>query len=137
MAKETSKELFGIFELARRTGVPLDTLYGWLDKGIIKPVGKRVYRGRVCMAFNEKTVREVRVIRALRKVVSLQVLRKAAEILRSYGHNPFSQGTFLVIGVRDKVDIIKAKDGNFIELTGKYAGHLLLPLWEIGVESKN
>jgi len=30
------------------------------------------------------------------------------------------------------VDIIKAKDGNFIELTGKYAGHLLLPLWEIG-----
>ena len=111
MAKETSKELFGIFELARRTGVPLPTLYGWLDKGVIKPVGKRVYRGRECMAFNEKTVRE---------------------ILRSYGHNPFSQGTFLVIGVRDKVDIIKAKDGNFIELTGKYAGHLLLPLWEIG-----
>ena len=125
------EDMIGITKLEKRTGVPIQTLYNWLYAGIFEPVGKRIYRGREFNTFSEKTIREVLTIKALREFVSFQAMRKAGKILRSYGHNPFSKGTFLVVGTGDKVDIVKAKDGEFIELTGKYAGQLLLPLWTI------
>jgi len=125
------KREFGIVELQKRVGIPMPTLYYWLKAGIFKPVGKRIYRGRLFNTFTDKSVRELLTLKVLRQFVSFQMLCKAGKILRSYGHNPFSKGTFLVVGTGDRVDIIKAKDGEIIALTGKYAGHLLLPLWNI------
>jgi len=131
-------EKFGLSELARRTGVPYVTLYDWLRKGVIKPEEHRdwglISKARV---FTDKTVREVKILRKLRKVgFSLQKIREASKILKSYGHNPFSSGTFIAVTRKGKpISLIKIKDGKVIELVGKYKGELLLPLWEIEGEN--
>jgi len=76
-------------------------------------------------------------LKSLRKMgFSYQKIREAAKILRSYGHNPFSSGTFIAVTRKGKpISLIKIKDGKVIELVGKYKGELLLPLWEIEGEN--
>ena len=131
--------MFGVVKLSKLTGMSIQRLNKWLHDGLFEPVGFGEYKGRKVRRYNEKSVREILLLKELRKYVSYEVIRRAAKILRSYGHNPFSEGSFLVIGNfndPEKVQLIKAKDGNFIELTGKYAGQLLLPLWNLFDESK-
>jgi len=128
------KEKFGVSELSRRTGVPYATLNKWIRKDVIKPEGYRewAFEG-YAMWFTEKTVREVLLLRKLRKIgVSFQKIREAAKILRSYGHNPFSSGTFIAFTQKGlPMSLVKIKDGKIIELVGKYKSELLFPLWNV------
>jgi hypothetical protein len=132
----THEKMFGTKKLQELTQIPLQTIYSWIYKGMLIPVAYEKYNGRPARRFNQKNLRELLTIKALRGFVSFQCLRKAAVILHEYGHNPFSLGTFLVFDDPENpktVSIVKVKDGNFIELTGKHAGSMMLPLWNIGV----
>jgi len=129
-----AKEKFGVSELSRRTGVPYATLNKWIRKDVIRPEGYREWAfDGYAMWFTEKTVREVLLLRKLRKIgFSFQKIREAAKILRRYGHNPFSSGTFIAVTKKGRpVSLVKIKDGKVIELIGKYKGELLLPLWDV------
>ena len=129
-----AKEKFGVSELSRRTGVPYATLNKWVRKDVIRPEGYREWAfDGYAMWFTEKTVREVLLLRKLRKIgFSFQKIREAAKILRRYGHNPFSSGTFIAFTQKGRpVSLVKIKDGQVIELVGKYKGELLLPLWKV------
>ena len=129
-----AKERFGVSELSRRTGVPYATLNQWIRKDVIRPEGYREWAfDGYAMWFTEKTVREVLLLRKLRKIgFSFQKIREAAKILRKYGHNPFSSGTFIAFTQKGRpVSLVKIKDGKVIELVGKYKGELLLPLWKV------
>jgi len=133
-----TREKFGLRELARRTGMHREVLWKWTKDGVINPEGYRDYGlTQKAMWFTEKTVREVKFLKSLRKMgFSYQKIREAAKILRSYGHNPFSSGTFIAVTRKGKpISLIKIKDGKVIELVGKYKGELLLPLWEIEGEN--
>jgi len=114
-------ETFGTKKLQELTEIPMRTIYSWIYKDMLIPFCYERDCGRWVRRFNQKNLRELLTIKALRGFVSFQSLRKAAGILHSYGHNPFSKGTFLVFGNPENpktVSIVKAKDGNFIELTG-------------------
>ena len=126
-------EKFGLSELAKRTGMHREVLWKWTKDGVISPEDYKPYGLTRAMLFTEKTVREVKFLRALRKMgFSYQKIREAAKILRSYGHNPFSSGTFIAFTrKRRPVSLVKIKDGKVIELVGKYKGELLLPLWKV------
>jgi len=129
-----TREKFGLRELARRTGMHREVLWKWINDGVISPEGYRDWGlTKKAMLFTEKTAREVRFLRTLRKMgFSYQKIREAAKILRSYGHNPFSSGTFIAFTKKGRpVSLVKIKDGQVIELVGKYKGELLLPLWKV------
>ena len=133
-----AKEKFGVSELSRRTGVPYATLNKWVRKDVIRPEGYREWAfDGYAMWFTEKTVREVLLLRKLRKIgFSFQKIREAAKILRRYGHNPFSSGTFIAFTQKGRpVSLVKIKDGQVIELVGKYKGELLLPLWDVNLKN--
>jgi len=127
-------EKFGLSELAKRTGMHREVLWKWTKDGVISPEDYKPYGlTQRAMLFTEKTVREVKFLRTLRKMgFSYQKIREAAKILRSYGHNPFSSGTFIAFTKKGRpVSLVKIKDGQVIELVGKYKGELLLPLWKV------
>jgi len=129
-----TREKFGLRELARRTGMHREVLWKWINDGVISPEGYRDWGlTKKAMLFTEKTAREVRFLRTLRKMgFSYQKIREAAKILRSYGHNPFSSGTIIAFTKKGRpVSLVKIKDGQVIELVGKYKGELLLPLWKV------
>src|SRR5262249_51774759 len=84
-------------EVAQMLRVPYRSLMRWVEEGLVQPfrVGKRVRAPRL---WNEKHIREARVIRTLRNEgVSMQAVKAAMDHLRSWGHNPFSTGTFLAL----------------------------------------
>lgn len=115
-------------QAAKEIGIPYRTVAGWIEAGIIRPVGY-VGRQRVPIPFTERDMSELRLLAHLRRSFSLQELRQALEFLRTLGHNPLSTGKFLVAqGPPGKRRLIKicANKREAIELLGETPGQLLL-----------
>jgi len=122
---------------AELTGVSYPTAARWIEQGLIQPknyVGKQhapVWLGR-------KELRELCILAQLRKVLSMQQLRKAMDYLRRLGHNPLSRGQFyaVVAGPDKKHELIKICDNKTaIQLIGKGKGQLMIPLLFDDIES--
>lgn len=114
-------------QVARALNIPYRTIHHWMESGLLRPEGAR--RGTPHPAtFRGKDLRELAVIAAARRAgVSAQKLRQVAEYLQSLGHNPFSEGDFLILG-DDLVKIVPAdKVLEAISLL-KHLGQLLLPI---------
>ncbi len=112
-------------EFAKLVGLPYRTLMSWCETGLIQP---HSYEGRrrVQTYFSNKDLREVRLIKTLRRRLSGQELRKAVNYLRDkLGHNPFSSGEFLVIS-GDLVKVCKAGQVRQAVSTVKESGQLMI-----------
>lgn len=84
-------------EAAQQLGVPGNTLSQWLKRGLVSPPGW-CCRQRVPVPLGAKELRELSIIAHLRRAgVSLQAIKRAADLLRRLGTNPFSRGSFLVV----------------------------------------
>jgi hypothetical protein len=71
----------------------------WVETGLIRP---QTYSGRrrTPVLFSANDVKEVGRLAQLRKYLRGQVLRDVLASLRAMGHNPLSQGDFLVLDKR-------------------------------------
>lgn len=116
-------------ELAQRAGLSYRTLAHWIEKGLIRPKGY-VGRQRCTVPLTEKEAREVWMLAQLRKVLSMQALRKALKFLRSIGHNPMSTGSFAVVSGNPPTLVKICAGGEALEVTGRRPGQtMLIPLW--------
>ena len=112
-------------------GVPYSTLMHWVGQGLLTP--KRENAHGHPLRWTIKDVREALVLYSLRTDrVSLQQIRQAQGFLRACGHNPFSQGSFIVVhNKRGKVvNIVKVcPSGEAFTLLSENRGQLaLVPL---------
>ena len=119
-------------QVVELTGVPYRTLMRWAEEGVIEIEKPPAGRGKQVL-FNEKDVREIRILGKLRGKVSFQKLRKIRDYLRNLGFNPFSQGKFLVIGEGKKVkDVVmvcdREKAFSLLNMPGQL--YLIVPLGE-------
>ncbi len=119
-------------EAAKVAGCPYRTAAWWIEQGLITPPGYDHRRG-VVIKINGKVLREICLLTRLRKLVSLQELRKALKYLRGLGHNPLSTGDFVVVGGKpgdlEVIKICSRKEA--ISLIGKHTGQLVfVPLGE-------
>ena len=76
-------------------GLPYPTAARWVQQGLVVADGGGPQR--IEWDIGEKQLHELQTLVALRQVLSLQALRKAAKTLRAMGHNPFSTGQFAVV----------------------------------------
>lgn len=111
--------------------VPYRRLMQWVEDGLLEPdvqgCGRRAPR-----CWTRKQVREAKVLVILRKHgVSLRQIRSAMQFLRSLGHNPFSEGAFLVLGdpsTSGAVVKVVRDTREVLDLISR--GQLLVPLWD-------
>ena len=85
-------------------GLTYRTAARWVEAGLVQAEGGGA-QGRD-LRIGAKQLRELRTLAALRQVMSLQALRRAARTLRRMGHNPFSTGTFAVLEGGELVRIV-------------------------------
>ncbi len=84
-------------QAAEKLSVPYRSLMHWVENGLVSPFTAGPRR-RAPRLWAEKHLREARVIRKLRdEGVSMHAVRKAMDVLRELGHNPFSTGRFLAL----------------------------------------
>jgi DNA-binding transcriptional MerR regulator len=89
-------ELYGSHTVAAQLDIPYRTLMYWVETGLIRP---HTYSGRrrTPVKFSDKDVKEVGRLAQLRRYLRGQQLRDVLNTLREMGHNPLSQGDFLVL----------------------------------------
>ena len=89
-------------------GLPYPTAARWVQQGLVVAEGG----GLQGHEFNigEKQLRELRTLAALRQVLSLQALKKAAATLRAMGYNPFSSGQFAVVDGGELVRLVNEEE---------------------------
>ena len=82
--------------VAAQLGIAYRTLMYWVETGLIRP---HAYSGRrrTPVLFSAKDVKEIGRLVQLRKFLRGQSLRDVLNTLRAMGHNPLSQGDFLVL----------------------------------------
>jgi len=85
-------------------GLTYRTAARWVEAGLVQTEGGGT-QGRD-LRIGEKELRELRTLAALRQVMSLQALRRAAQTLRRMGYNPFSTGTFAVLECGELVRLV-------------------------------
>jgi len=119
-------------QVAELLRVPYRRLMQWVEDGLLEPDiqgdGRRAPR-----RWTQKQVREARVLVMLRRRrVPLRQIRYAMQFLRSLGHNPFSEGAFLVLGdpsTSGAVVKVVHDSNEVLDLISR--GQLLLPLWDL------
>jgi len=124
--------MYTAYEVSKITGVPYRTLMRWAEEGIVEIEKPPAGRGKQVL-FNEKDVREIRILGNLRGRVSFQKLRRIRDYLRHLGFNPFSKGKFLVVGegeeVEDLVMICDREEAfSLLKVPGQL--YLIVPLGE-------
>ncbi|MEE9146204.1 MAG: MerR family transcriptional regulator, partial [Candidatus Tectomicrobia bacterium] len=105
-------ELYDSRTVAAHLGIPYRTLMYWVETGLIRPYS---YSGRrrTPVQFSDKDVKEIGRLAQLRRYLRGQSLRDALSTLRKMGHNPLSQGDFLVLENRKgQRNVIKIMHNN-------------------------
>lgn len=103
-------ELYDSRTVAAQLDIPYRTLMYWVETGLVRP---HTYSGRrrTPVLFSDKDVKEVGRLAQLRRYLRGQSLRDVLNTLRAMGHNPLSQGDFLVIenhkGQRNVIKIMQ------------------------------
>ncbi len=126
-----SLELYDSHTVATQLGIPYRTMMYWVETGLVRP---HTYTGRrrTPVLFSDKDVKEIGRVAQLRRYLRGQSLRDVLNTLRAMGHNPLSQGDFLVLENRKgKRNVFKIMQNNeAIELLNKHPGGqlLLIPL---------
>lgn len=89
-------ELYDSHTVAAQLDIPYRTLMYWVETGLIQP---HSYSGRrrTPVQFSDKDVKEIGRLAQLRRYLRGQSLRDVLNKLREMGHNPLSQGDFLVL----------------------------------------
>jgi DNA-binding transcriptional MerR regulator len=89
-------ELYDSRTVAAHLNIPYRTLMYWVETGLIRP---HTYSGRrrTPVKFSDKDVKEIGRLAQLRRYLRGQSLRDVLNTLREMGHNPLSQGDFLVL----------------------------------------
>lgn len=107
-----SVELYDSRTVAAQLGIPYRTLMYWVETGLIRP---HTYSGRrrTPVLFSDKDVKEIGRLAQLRRYLRGQLLRDVLNRLRAMGHNPLSQGDFLVLENREgRRNVIKIMQNN-------------------------
>jgi DNA-binding transcriptional MerR regulator len=110
--KEILVKLYDSRTVAAQLGIPYRTLMYWVETGLVRP---HTYTGRrrTPVQFSDKDVKEVARLAQLRRYLRGQSLRDVLNTLRAMGHNPLSQGDFLVVENRKgKRNVIKIMQNN-------------------------
>lgn len=105
-------EFYDSRTVAAQFGVPYRTLMYWVETGLIRP---QTYSGRrrTPVLFSAKDVKEIGRLVQLRKYLRGQSLRDVLNTLRAMGHNPLSQGDFLVLeNSKGQRNVIKIMHNN-------------------------
>jgi DNA-binding transcriptional MerR regulator len=105
-------ELYNSHTVAAQLGIPYRTLMYWVETGLIRP---HTYSGRrrTPVMFSDKDVKEIGRLAQLRRYLRGQSLRDVLNRLREMGHNPLSQGDFLVLENRHgRRNVIKIMHNN-------------------------
>jgi len=105
-------ELYDSRTVAGHLDIPYRTLMYWVETGLIRP---HTYSGRrrTPVLFSEKDVKEIGRLVQLRRYLRGQSLRDVLNRLREMGHNPLSQGDFLVLENRKgQRNVIKIMQNN-------------------------
>ncbi|GIX49681.1 MAG: hypothetical protein KatS3mg131_3892 [Candidatus Tectimicrobiota bacterium] len=105
-------ELYDSRTVAAQLGIPYRTLMYWVETGLVRP---HTYSGRrrTPVLFSAKDVKEIGRLAQLRKYLRGQALRDVLNTLRAMGHNPLSQGDFLVLESRQgRRNVIKIMQNN-------------------------
>jgi len=105
-------ELYDSRTVAAQLGIPYRTLMYWVETGLVRP---HTYSGRrrTPVWFSDKDVKDVGRFAQLRRYLRGQSLRDVLNTLRAMGHNPLSQGDFLVLENRKgQRNVIKIMQNN-------------------------
>ncbi len=105
-------ELYDSHTVATQLGIPYRTLMYWVESGLVRP---HTYTGRrrTPVLFSDQDVKEIGRLVQLRRHLRGQSFRDALKRLRAMGHNPLSQGDFLVLENRKgKRTVIKIMQNN-------------------------
>jgi DNA-binding transcriptional MerR regulator len=105
-------ELYDSQTVAAQLGIPYRTMMYWVETGLIRP---HTYTGRrrTPVLFSNKDVKEIARLAQLRRYLRGQSLRDVLNRLRAMGHNPLSQGDFLVLENRKgQRNVIKIMQNN-------------------------
>jgi DNA-binding transcriptional MerR regulator len=109
---EALVEFYDSRTVATQLGIPYRTLMYWVETGLIRP---EFYSGRrrTPVSFSAKDVKEIGRLVQLRKHLRGQELRDVLNTLRAMGHNPLSQGDFLVLeSRRGRRNVVKIMQNN-------------------------
>ena len=109
---------------AELAGVPYTTAARWARQGMVLADGGGA-KGRP-YEIGEKNITELANLGRLRRGMSFQALRRAAETLRRMGLNPYSSGLFGVIEGGELVHL--APTGEAVKLLQQPGQRLLIPL---------
>ena len=85
-------------------GLKYRTAANWITAGLVVAEGGGVQGAN--LQIGEKQLRELRTLAALRQLLSLQALKRAAGTLRKLGFNPFSTGQFAVLEGGELVRVV-------------------------------
>jgi DNA-binding transcriptional MerR regulator len=109
---EALVEFYDSRTVATQLGIPYRTLMYWVETKLIRP---EFYSGRrrTPVLFSAKDVKEIGRLVQLRKHLRGQELRDVLNTLRAMGHNPLSQGDFLVLeSRRGRRNVVKIMQNN-------------------------
>jgi DNA-binding transcriptional MerR regulator len=112
LTEEAPVEFYDSRTVAGQLGIPYRTLMYWVETGLVHP---HAYSGRrrTPVLFSDKDVKEIGRLVQLRKYLRGQSLRDVLNTLRAMGHNPLSQGDFLVLENRKgQRNVIKIMQNN-------------------------
>lgn len=124
------KQSISLQEAAAMVGVPYPTICNWIQWGLVSPKSYGGQQG-VPIKISLKELKELSILAQLRKVLSMQQLKKAIHYLKGLGHNPLSNGRFYAVvgGPAKKHELIKiCNERTAIQLIGAGKGQLMLPL---------
>jgi len=108
MTRVTIMDLKTALTLHPIPGLTYRTAARWIAQGLVVAEGG----GSQGVGFDigPKQLHELQTLTALRQVLSLQALRKAAKTLRAMGFNPFSTGRFAVVEGGELVRLVSEEE---------------------------
>lgn len=89
-------------------GLTYRTAARWVSQGLVVAEGGGLQGHE--LDIGPKQLHELRTLAALRQVLSLQALKKAASVLRAMGYNPFSTGHFAVVEGGELVRLVNEEE---------------------------
>ncbi len=108
MTRVTIMDLKTALTLHPIPGLTYRTAARWIAQGLVVAEGGGLQGNE--LSIGEKQLHELRTLTALRQVLSLQALKKAAATLRAMGFNPFSTGQFAVVEGGELVRVVSENE---------------------------